>query len=73
MASLTDSAAWIIADRVSTDQRIMRDRLLTLDPLEAISLLGPLVDDTIKRFPADYQPSIRAAFCAELLGLPEDE
>ena len=62
-----DLAAAIIMERITALRGSMGHALGTLEPLEAISLLGFLVADTLKRFPTDIRDGVRDAFCTELV------
>ena len=66
MTHPADLAADLIAQHIRAHRQPLTRILATLEPLEAIALLGEMVAVTIDRFQPDQRADMRDAFCAEL-------
>lgn len=61
-----DLAHDLIMARTAHPRRLIRPHLARLEPLEALALLGLLIDDTLPRFPPAERDEVLAAFIAAL-------
>jgi hypothetical protein len=70
-ARAIEAAERSIEHHIRPHREPMRRIFASLEPLEAIALLGYITAETIERFPPDERANILAALCDELQAPPD--